>query len=99
MTLQTLASHVAVRAKTYRSELTSSRAKKNFISNESLASASYLLDAGKPLIRWLTRFPFVGVPDYDDITKQMTKHLFELGVLSQRDSFADNAIEVGFDNI
>lgn len=84
---------MAVRSKTYRSQLTSSR-EKNRISNQSLASASFLLDAGKALVRWLTRFPFVGVEEYDEITKLMTKHLFELAMLSQRDLFADNAIEV-----
>lgn len=64
------------------------------IPTESLSSASYLLDCSKVLIRWLTRFPFLGRPEYDDITMKLTKHCFELAMLSQRDSFADNAIEV-----
>lgn len=64
------------------------------IPTTSLASASYLLDAGKVLIRWLTRFPFLGKLNYDEISRKLTKHCFELAVLSQRDTFADNAIEV-----
>lgn len=64
------------------------------IPTTSLASASYLLDAGKVLIRWLTRFPFLGKLNYDEISRKLSKHCFELAVLSQRDTFADNAIEV-----
>ncbi|CAL8108614.1 unnamed protein product [Orchesella dallaii] len=63
------------------------------IPTTSLASASYLLDAGKVLIRWLTRFPFLGKLNYDEISRKLTKHCFELAMLSQRDTFADNAIE------
>jgi hypothetical protein len=66
----------------------------NYIPTDSLSSASYLLDSSKTLIRWLTRFPFLGITEYDEITIKLTKHCFELAMLSQRDSFADNAIEV-----
>jgi len=108
VTLQWLASSLSVRCKTYRSELTRMSKKegmissipqvKSYIPTESLGSASFLMDAAKILIRWLARYPFSGTPDYDRITKQLTKHCFELAMLSQRDSFADNAIEVSVIN-
>jgi hypothetical protein len=93
MTLQTLASSLCVRCKNYRSEL-SNLPKKNRIPTDSLATAAYLLDASKTLLRWLTRFPFLGHIEYDGISQKLTRHCFELALLSQRDSFADNASEV-----
>lgn len=131
MTLQSLASTLAVRCRNYRGELSllsTSRGgggssgppgtQNNYIPTDSLSSASHLLDSSKILIRWLTRFPFLGNSEYDVVTVKLTKHCFELGeldviakfengqdgemlnqnfvsaMLSQRDSFADNAIEV-----
>ncbi|XP_021959664.1 uncharacterized protein LOC110855562 isoform X1 [Folsomia candida] len=106
MTLQSLASTLAVRCRNYRGELSllsTSRGgggssgppgtQNNYIPTDSLSSASHLLDSSKILIRWLTRFPFLGNSEYDVVTVKLTKHCFELAMLSQRDSFADNAIE------
>jgi hypothetical protein len=91
-TLQTLASNLAVRCRNYRSELSS--IKSNYIPTESLSSASYLLDSAKSLIRWMVRFPFANCLEYDNALGKLVKHCFELGMGSQRDSFADNVIEV-----
>ena len=93
VTLQTLASTLCVRCKTYLAELHHLPDKKR-IPTESLATAAYLLDASKTLLRWLTRLPFLGNIEYDDISKKLTRHCFELALLSQRDSFADNVSEV-----
>jgi len=93
ITLQTLASALSVRCKTYRSEL-SDLPRKNKIPTQSMSTGAYLLDATKTLLRWLTRYPFLGVLEYDEITKKLTRHGFELAVQSQRDTFADNTSEV-----
>ncbi|KAF7994610.1 hypothetical protein HCN44_004082 [Aphidius gifuensis] len=90
--LQLLALRLSCQSHSLYNELSKQNDSKP-VTTQTLSDVVGVVNAVKPLVRWLDRPPFSGQLEYNDKKTQLLKLSIEMSMCAQRDRFADKPIE------